>query len=157
MILGITGHRPVAFGIYDSSNPVVVRVVQALHIALVALRPTSAISGMALGVDTWFVDACIELGIPFVAALPCDNLEAVWPWQMKLDHRARLLKAKEVVTVSPGVYQPWKMQKRNEYVVDHCTKLLSVYDGSSRGGTYNCLMYAAQVGREVQQVVWRDP
>lgn len=109
---------------------------------------------MALGVDTWAAETCVELGVPFVAALPCDDMGAMWPPHARERLKALVKKAREVVVVSPGPYLPWKMQRRNEWMVDHCSRLYSVFDGS-RGGTYNCLEYAAQVGRDVVSIDWR--
>lgn len=110
---------------------------------------------MALGVDQWAAETCVELGIPFIAALPCDMMDATWPLPSQERHRALLNKAQEIIVVSPGPYKPWKMQKRNEWVVDHCTRLYSVFDGSP-GGTFNCLAYAAEIKREVVPLEWRN-
>ena len=40
------------------------------------------------------------------------------------------------------------MQKRNEWMVDNCTQLIGVFDGSP-GGTANCLKYAKNKLKEV--------
>jgi uncharacterized phage-like protein YoqJ len=110
---------------------------------------------MAQGFDTWAAETCIDLGIPFVAALPCDGMEQTWPLPSQERFRVLLHKAKEIHVVSPGPYKPWKMQRRNEWMVDHCTRLVACFDGSS-GGTYNCLEYAAGVRREVIYLSWQD-
>ena len=154
MITAFTGHRPDKLGFWDPLHPVVARVRKALRDELARNWPLYAISGMALGVDTWAAETCVELGIPFVAALPCDNMEIQWPIPSQQRFRALLNKAKEIVVVSPGPYKPWKMQRRNEWMIDHCSRLLSVFDGSP-GGTYNALAYAAEVGREVKQLEWQ--
>lgn len=112
-----------------------------------------AISGMALGVDQWFAETCIVLGIPFTAAVPCDDQERLWPEESQRHYRELLAKAHHVRVVSPGPYAPWKMQARNEFMVNECDVLLAVWDGSS-GGTANCVKYAEKVGKPV----WRiDP
>lgn len=112
-----------------------------------------AISGMALGVDQWFAETCIVLGIPFTAAVPCDDQERLWPEESQRHYRELLAKAHHVRVVSPGPYAAWKMQARNEYMVNECDVLLAVWDGSS-GGTANCVRYAEKVGKPV----WRiDP
>jgi uncharacterized phage-like protein YoqJ len=110
---------------------------------------------MALGVDTWAAETCVELGIPFVAALPCDGMESPWPLPSQERFRALLNKTKEIHVVSPGPYKHWKMQRRNEWMVDRCDILMSVFDGSP-GGTYNCLAYAAEVQRRVMPLDWRE-
>jgi uncharacterized phage-like protein YoqJ len=154
VIVAFTGHRPSKLGQWDPLHPVVAQVRKALRDALIADWPTHAISGMAQGVDTWAAEACVELGIPFVAALPCDGWSTNWPLPSQERYQALLGKAKEIVVVSPGPYKPWKMQRRNEWMVDGCTRLLSVWDGST-GGTFNCLAYAAEVKRTVKQLEWR--
>lgn len=132
------------------------RVRKALRDGLAANWPLYAISGMAQGVDTWAAEVCVEMGIPFVAALPCDGWGDQWPLLAQDRYRGLLNKAKEIHVVSAGPYKPWKTQRRNEWVVDHCTLLMSVFDGSQTGGTYNCLTYAAEVRREVLSLTWRD-
>lgn len=154
MIVAFTGHRPDKLGSWDPLHPVVTQVRRALRDALAANWPLYAISGMALGVDTWAAETCLELGIPFVAALPCDSWGEQWPIFARARQEKLLAKAKEIHIISPGPYKPWKMQRRNEWMVDHCNLLLSVWDGGS-GGTKNCLMYAAEVGRDVKQLAWR--
>ncbi len=154
MIVAFTGHRPDKLGNWNPTHPVVDRVRSTIRAALETYRPLYAISGMALGVDQWAAEICLELGVPFVAALPCDAMDAMWQSLYRLRLRELLKKAAEVVVVSPGPYAAWKMQKRNEWMVDHCNKLLAVHDGS-RGGTWNCLAYAAQVKRDVERLQWQ--
>lgn len=156
MIVAFTGHRPDKLGGWDPLHPVVDRVRHAIRRGLARNWPLYAISGFALGVDTWAAEICLEMGIPFVAALPCDNWGEQWPAFSRARQEKLLAKAKEIHVVSPGPYKPWKMQRRNEWMVDHCSRLLAVHDGSS-GGTYNCLAYAAEVGREVEHLEWRVP
>jgi uncharacterized phage-like protein YoqJ len=59
--------------------------------------------------------------------------------------------AYQKVTVSPGGYEPVKMQLRNQWLVDSCHQIIAVYNGTS-GGTQNCLAYAAQKGKAVYYV-----
>lgn len=155
LIVAFTGHRPDKLGFWDPIDPVVTRVRKALRDGLALNWPLYAISGMAQGVDTWAAETCIEMGIPFVAAVPCDGMETTWSYPAQERYRALLHKAKEIHIVSPGPYKPWKMQRRNEWMVDHCSLLMSVFDGSP-GGTYNCLAYAAEIGRKVLSLSWRE-
>ena len=73
----------------------------ALRHELARNWPLYAISGMALGFDTWAAETCVELGIPFVAALPCDGMDAVWPLPSQERFRGLLSKAQEIHVVSP--------------------------------------------------------
>lgn len=111
------------------------------------------LTGMALGVDQWVAEACVELGIPFTAAVPFHNQDDAWPREAQVHYRELLSRAAEVHVVCPGPYAAWKRHRRNEWMVDRCGLLVAVWDGST-GGTKNCVDYARRVGREV----WRiDP
>lgn len=153
MIIAFTGHRPDKLGDWDPLHPVVAQVKKSIRHALAARWPAKVISGMALGVDQWAAQEAVDLGIPFVAAVPCDNHEARWPLPSKERYHALLAKAAEVVVVRPGPYHEWKMDRRNEWMVDNCDLLLAVWDGSS-GGTANCVRYAESVGRDVICLAW---
>jgi len=148
MIVGFTGHRPDKLGAWDPLCPVVERVKTAIRQFLVETQPEHVITGMALGVDQWAAYEAIDLGIPFVAALPCDNPESPWPLTSQKRFHELLVKAQQVVVVSPGPYKPWKLQRRNEWIVQNCDLLAAVWDGS-RGGTANCVGYARSIEREV--------
>lgn len=151
MIVAFTGHRPDKLGGWDPLHPIVGRVKYVIRHALIELWPKHVISGMALGVDQWAAQEAVDLGIPFVAALPCDNPETPWPLPSQERYRALLAKAAEVVVVRPGPYHSWKMDRRNEWMVDNCDLLLAVWDGS-RGGTANCVAYARQVSRPIREL-----
>ena len=104
---------------------------------------------MALGWDQWAAGVCIELQIPFIAAVPFLGQEKVWPQVSKDIYHALLKKAVETVIVCEGSYANWKMQKRNEWMVDHCDKLIACYNGDLSGGTYNCVKYAQDQNKEI--------
>jgi uncharacterized phage-like protein YoqJ len=70
---------------------------------------------MALGVDQDFAEICIQLGIPFTAAVPHLGQEVLWPEESQNKYRGLLGQAAQIVIVSPGGYAAWKLQKRNEY------------------------------------------
>lgn len=155
MIVAFTGHRPDKLGNWDPLHPVVIRVKFAIQRVLIELWPKKVISGMALGVDQWAAQEAVLLGIPFVAVLPCDNPETRWPLPSQERYRELLKRAAEVVVVRPGPYHEWKMDRRNEWMVDNCDLLIAVHDGS-RGGTANCIAYAASKERDVRRLAWQD-
>ena len=45
-------------------------------------------------------------------------------------------------------YAVWKMQKRNEWMVDNCDAVIAVWDGAP-GGTANTVDYARKLGKSV--------
>lgn len=138
MILGGTGHRPDKLGGYerdveDCLFNVAVRYVETVH-------PTMGVSGMALGWDQALAKAFIALGVPFIAAVPCEGQELTWPQRSQQVYHKLLAKAAEVVLVTDGPYQSWKMHRRNEWMVDKSTRMAVLWDGSP-GGTSNCMKH----------------
>lgn len=159
--VAFTGHRPDKLGGYGESE-LGREVKQALHTALaerLAKYGTElvAMSGMALGVDQWAAEACVELGIPFIAAIPCWGQDSKWPRASKLVYERLLWKAKDSICVTQNTYTPSCMRDRNRYMVDWCDELLAVWDGSS-GGTEWCIRYAHGKAKPVKNVHprWRQ-
>ena len=109
---------------------------------------------MALGWDLALAHASVLTGIPFTAAVPCDAQESRWPPSSQAYYRRLLTLSDDVVVVSPGGYKPWKMQVRNEWMVDQCDLLLALWDGS-RGGKANCCWYAQRIERPIENL-WRE-
>lgn len=144
MILGITGHRPSSpsMGGYTIPNPTYEKVYAALKEKFELLKPNKIISGMALGTDQWAVSVALELEIPFVAAVPCDGQDRMWPDDSKAKYKEYLDLAEEVVIVSPGPYAPEKMHFRDKWIVDNSDCLLGVWSGIRKGGTFATIRYA---------------
>lgn len=142
-VVTFTGHRPQVFAKYDAERIPWVRdqIREELTRYQREYGIAHAISGMALGVDTWAAEVCIELGIPFVAAVPCDGQAAAWKHEDQVRYHNLLCKAKAVHTISPGPYAAWKMQARNLWMLRRAAHLIAVYDGSP-GGTRN-MVHAA--------------
>lgn len=49
-----------------------------------------------------------------------------------------------------GVYSGYKMQKRNEFMIDNCNLLIAFWDYEESGGTWNAIKYAKSKGIEVK-------
>lgn len=60
-------------------------------------------------------------------------------------------RACEKLIACEGGYASWKMQKRNEWMVDRCDILVSVWDGTE-GGTYNCVNYAIGKNKQIIRI-----
>lgn len=151
-ILAITGHRPDKLpGQYDLSHPFYSALEERLREIITEVQPVKAFSGMALGVDQFFAELCTKLGIPWVAAIPFVGQERIWPEESKQKYQEILSHATEVVIVTPGNYAAYKMQIRNQYMVDNCDKLIAVWDGTA-GGTGNCVQYAFEKKKQIIRV-----
>ncbi len=143
--IAFTGHRPDTLGGYAGFNPIRDRLMtklEALLLQMLSQHPQlTAISGMALGFDQWATQVCIRIGIPFTAAVPYDGQEKRWPNTSQTLYHTILARAAYVHVVSPGPYLAWKLQRRNEWMINNCTHLIAAWNGSP-GGTANCIEYA---------------
>lgn len=145
MIYSGTGHRPPKLGGY--SEDVFIRLV-LLAKENIPDDTSLIISGMALGWDTALAQAAVEKNIPFIAAIPFLGQEKRWPQKSCTLYHNLLSMAKDIVYVSDPGYSPVKMQKRNEWMVDHSDKILALFDGSY-GGTFNCISYAKRQHKQI--------
>ncbi len=151
MILAGTGHRPDKLGY----TKYVADALQRLALShLLRLKPDICISGLALGWDTALALACLDANIPLVAAVPFVGQEQRWPSTDQTLYRRILARAVRVEIVCSGGYSPEKFQRRNKFMVDHCNHLLALWNGTA-GGTWNCLTYAARVGRPFDNL-WQE-
>ncbi len=160
MKIAITGHRPNKLGDdYDLTSPLILSIKQYLQDMLDdhMLHATdnsdiTLISGMALGIDTLWAELAIENGLQLIAAIPCQNHESLWS-KASIERYHKILNnpLTTIIMVTNEPYSGICMQKRNEYMVNNCDLLVSVWDGTS-GGTGNCVTYAKSVGREIYLV-----
>jgi len=146
MIYAATGHRPDKLGGYSD----------AAHTKLLTLainffinnKCDAAISGMALGWDTAWAEAALLNNVPLIAAIPFAGQEKMWPAWSQTKYNNILSKAKETVIVCKGGYASYKMQVRNEYMVDNCDTVVALWNGSP-GGTGNCVRYTQQKNKPI--------
>lgn len=144
----VTGHRPNKLWGYDltDENYTKLRELMASAISYQAEvhgADIIAITGMALGVDQLFAEVALEH--PDVtevhAYVPFEGFEAKWPQHSK-DHYENLLdQCANVEYVSEGGYAAYKMQVRNEAMVNEAHAILAVWDGTA-GGTANTVKAA---------------
>lgn len=146
MIICGTGHRPNKVGGY--SKEAQSKLYYLAKGWLEDNHPDKVISGMALGWDQALANAAYVLDIPYIAAVPFAGQQQAWPEESREFFDMLLAHAEETVIVSNGRYAPWKMQVRNEWMVDHCDTVLALWDGSA-GGTGNCIQYANKVGKPI--------
>jgi uncharacterized phage-like protein YoqJ len=146
MIICGTGHRPDKLGGY--SGRVRDRLVDLAIKALERYKPEHVITGMALGWDTALADAADVCGIPYTAAVPFRGQESRWPAEARTHYQTILADADDVVYVCDPGYAAWKMQRRNEWMVNESNSVLALWNGTS-GGTANCVHYAESKGKQV--------
>ena len=142
MNVAFTGHRPDKLGGYNDRTNKRSWFMTEIDKIIRGLGPDiEIISGMALGVDQWAAEYAASKKIPFYAYVPFKGQECKWPSVSKAHYGLLLNMAKEVKYICDSGYAPWKMQKRNEAMVDDCDLLIAVWNGAP-GGTENCIKYA---------------
>lgn len=147
MIICGTGHRPNKLGGY--SPEVFDKLKTLAHMYLcVATDLEGVISGGALGWDQALAAAALDLNIPTTLALPFLGFENRWPRDSQFQLEGLMYRAAHVQYICAEGYAGWKMQKRNEWMVDNSDKVLALWDGST-GGTGNCVAYANKVNKPI--------
>jgi uncharacterized phage-like protein YoqJ len=140
LIVAGTGHRPDKLGGY--SDEAFNKLVEIAETTFKKTNPSEVISGMALGWDMALAQAAVNMGIPFIAAIPFLGQENMWIKKTQEYYKELLSKASRIEIVCEGGYAAFKMQKRNEWMVDNSDVVLAMYNGDTSGGTYNCVKYA---------------
>lgn len=154
-IVSGTGHRPdrLALGKIDPYSPVLRERLTDLAIWYLEQKlPDTVISGMALGWDIALAIAAIKLEIPLIAAIPFKGQEKLWSSEDQYLYHHVLQQATKSVIVCDGGYEAKKMMIRNRWMVDQCTRVVALYDGSQAGGTANCIKYAAYQNKPIDNL-----
>ena len=157
--VSFTGHRPNKLGGYDESVEKIVDIKNALLYKIIIAYEkgyTNFISGMAIGVDTWGAEAVIKLknelpNITLTSAIPFDGQADRWPVQTSKRYYNILDNADTIHYVCDAGYATWKMQRRNEWMVDNSNLVIAVWDGTS-GGTGHCVEYAKSKECEIWRI-----
>jgi len=144
--IAVTGHRPGKLYGYNLSEPEYTILKEKFKYILRKYKATKVYTGMALGTDTIFANAVIDLKkeglhIKLVAVLPCANQDKKWSKKDQKRYQEILQAADEVIQLSEKEYRPELMRIRNRWLVDHADMLIAVWDGSN-SGTSNCIRYA---------------
>lgn len=149
MIACGTGHRPdKLMGYSDVAH---LRLTRFATDVLSEIRPTGVISGMAIGWDMALARAAVALDIPFTAAVPFEGQQGRWSPAQQAEYSFLLSRAHAVKYVCAPGFAAWKMQRRNEWMVDNSALVIALWDGSS-GGTANCVRYANARGVQIRNV-----
>jgi len=152
MIISATGHRPKKLKAYNQeAYPGLFPYERLIDLSTQIIKSreaTHVISGMSLGFDMAMAQAAIELEVPFIAAIPFEGQESKWPKESQEYYHKLLEQASEIEFVSNPGYEAWKMQKRNEFMVNNSDVVVALWDGSE-SGTGNCVDYANSVEKPV--------
>lgn len=103
------------------------------------------ISGMARGVDIWAAQIVLQLrhkGYPIrlICAIPYPGFEKPWSLQWQKQYTSIIRAADLVRYISPE-YSYDCFQVRNEWIVNHSSRVIAVYS-EQQSGTKNTIDYA---------------
>ena len=164
--IAITGHRSNKLWGYNYNNANYVKLMKLFKQYIIDTinndkeHKVEIITGMAIGTDTIFAVAGLYLrdhgyNIKVTCAIPFKGQESRWPRESINMYNDILDNADQIVYVCKPGYVPYKMQKRNEYMVDLLCgindKLIAIWDGSS-GGTANCVNYAKSMNINIEYI-----
>lgn len=159
-----TGHRKLSEAYYNPHNPTPEWRALQKHVNLIVNdliinhNVNHFISGLAIGVDLLGAE-CVSLfntlaktPVKLTGAMPFPSQSNKWP-QSSREHWNNVCKTcNEVVAVSEDPYHPSKMQIRNEWMVDRSNYILAIWDGTEKGGTWNCIKYAKSQGKPILHI-----
>ena len=141
-----TGHRPEKLNTSEKEVKAALRkqIDQAVHDGF-----TVFITGMARGVDLWAAEIVLDLRkrnkeIRLICAIPHDGFEARWSPSCQELYRYVLAEADLTRVISKG-YHTGVYQVRNEWMVNHSTRVIAVFNGQP-SGTKNTIDYAYRQG-----------
>ena len=137
-----TGHRPEKL---KQSESVIVKALETAIKEAIADGKNVFISGMARGVDIWAAEIVLRLrkegaNVQLMCASPYEGFERgrSSEWQQRYN---TVLEAADLVRfISPG-YSRSCFQIRNEWMVDHSSLVIAVFNGQP-SGTKNTIDYA---------------
>lgn len=113
---------------------------------------TTFITGMAEGVDLFFAELVIEQK----AQHPELFLEAAIPYNNRLKSTDPLFRkcfaGCDGVRVQQNEYSSDCFMNRNRYMVSLSSRVIAVYDGREKGGTFFTMRYAHMMEREVREI-----
>ena len=148
--IGVTGHRNV-------THPVD-RVKEELRKIFLEEKAGTIITGMALGYDTIVAEVAIEMGIPFIAAVPFVEQASVWP-EVDRNHYVDLLSKAKDIYIHPQTVVGNKIYAgffgRNKWIVENSQLLVAYMINDKDGGTAHTWKVATKAGKRTINVVDR--
>lgn len=141
-----TGHRPEKLSRCENAikKDLEIQIRQAISEGLNVF-----ITGMARGVDIWAAQIVLKFrnkgyDIKLICACPYDGFETNWSrsWQKQYTD---ILTEVDFVKYICGEYSRPCFQIRNEWMVDHSTRVIAIFNGE-KSGTKNTIDYATKVG-----------
>lgn len=163
MAVMITGHRPASLPYGYNENDARCRELRITLGALIAsLRDAGQadfITGMALGVDTWFAELCMARDVQLHAFVPFTGQEKRWPEASQAryhrilgDCTTRRITSPSIQAGAPGHLIRDALLERNSRMLEHASIVIAVWNGEESGGTWDAVRKARAAGKLVIHV-----
>lgn len=141
-----TGHRPEK--VVGSEGRIIVELRKEI-LKAVDDGYRVFLTGMSRGVDLWAADIVIELrrynkDLKLMCVIPFEGMEKRWTVDWR-KHYNLVRKQADWVQVMSDRYSPDAYQKRNQWLVNHSSRLIAVFNGEP-SGTGNTIQYAQEQG-----------
>ena len=145
-----TGHRPEK--VIGSEGRIIVELRKEI-LKAIDEGYNVFLTGMSRGVDLWAADIVIELRrynkeLKLMCVIPFEGMEDRWTVDWKKYYNL-VRKQADWVHVLSDRYSPDVYQKRNQWLVNHSTRLIAVFNGDP-SGTGNTIQYAHEQGIPVE-------
>lgn len=145
-----TGHRPEK--VEGSEGRIVVELRKEI-LKAIDEGYNVFLTGMSRGVDLWAADIVIELRrynkeLKLICVIPFEGMDKRWPADWK-KHYSLVRKQADWVQVLSDQYSPNVYQRRNQWLVNHSSRLIAVFNGKSSGAG-NTIQYAREQGIPIQ-------
>lgn len=141
-----TGHRPVK--LHKTEWAIKVALKKEIKLAI-KCGCNVYLTGMARGTDLWAAEIVLALRkrnrtLKLICAVPYEGFEQNWSehWQQKYH---KVLSEADLIRVIGNGYSVGIFQTRNEWLVNHSSRVIAVFNGQL-GGTRNTINYAIQQG-----------
>lgn len=154
-----SGHRPEKLPNGGDENSIAISQLKSLLYKeiydSITAGYTEFITGLARGIDNWAAEMIIDFknknsDIRLICVKPYTGYGDNWRGYDKWALSHIIEKADEVVTICPG-FEKSCMKQRNEYMVDHSSKLIAVVS-NYRSGTGQTIRYAQKKGIDVMTI-----
>ncbi len=155
-----TGHRPQHFSWGNNeSDERCIKLKNLLNETIeqaISDGYTDFYSGMALGTDIFAAEIVLDKAkenpqIKLHAVIPCVNQPDRWNKSERTRYR-QILKHCATKTIISPFYTESCMLLRNQFMVDNCLRVISVWNGSFVGGTAYTVRYAKKMNRELYNI-----
>lgn len=155
--IAFTGHRPDKLGGYEWDSTQNLKIMERLKSIILDYQADTYIFGGAMGIDMMAFHICYknksQLQCALQVAIPFEQQCKYYKNFYQCLYRRQCARADQLIYVDElpryeGVTFKEKLQKRNQYMVDHADLIIAVWNGSN-SGTKNCIDYAKKRNKPI--------